>query len=194
VSVVSLTEAVKALQQRLSDTTAEVDRLKDHAKGAFDSMTQLNELVRSTKYNVDALDEAMVEGGENAKGFAVIFHSLLDIQTAIADGYRERADYKGNQGANSKEYTDKINQQLLDVISRLRQAGTGQDSALAAIIENVEKELKGGIITPDEAMQVIRGLLGGFESAIIAEIGNGASEEARMVAASLERFLHGGNF
>lgn len=169
-----------------------IDDLGSHAVRTAEQLKILVDIANSARYSTEALDKEMVSAGENAKAFAVIFHSILDIQTAIADGYQQRAAYQGNQGVNDKAYTQKIESQFASIITQLQAVG-GPNSALAGIAGNILKELQGGIITPDEALDVLRKMLSGYEGGILQDIGNAPTMTARNLAWALEAFIHGGN-
>lgn len=198
-SVEELTERVKGLEAALvaaKDRAAELNGEKDKL-----NLTQITIDLGNIRTNgAAALDlfgdlaRKLNEAQDAADAFSSAFHSLLDIQAAIADGYRERPDYKGNAGANDPKYVTQVGAMLQRIISTAQQVGGGENNALGGLVMNVLKELQGGIITPDEAIRVVQGLLSGLEGGILQDIGNAPTMAARNFAAALERFIHGGLF
>lgn len=191
-AVDELTAALERLRQKLIADTAAADDLAAHAKTAATLAAQIHNVMTSATYSVDALNTAMQNGAKSGNEFASTLSTILDIQTAIADGYQQRAQYQGNAGANDTAYTKKIDQGFQTLIAQAQKVG-GPNSAIAGVLSNIEKELAGGIITPDEALQVLQGMLSGLEPGIISDIGNASTLTARNFAAELERILHGGS-
>lgn len=197
--VPELTAQVKQLEVELVNAKKRVEELGE-AKDKVDLTKVTIDLANIREHGPEVLDlfgdmARQLNAAQDASdAFATNMHTILDIQAAIADGYRERPEYQGNAGANDQKYTQQVSSSLQKMITQLQQVGGGENNALAGIVSNILKELQGGIITPDEAIHTLQGLFSGLEGGIIRDIGNAPTMSARNLAAALERFIHGGLF
>lgn len=134
------------------------------------------------------------ESGVTAlKGFASALHTVFDIQEMINAGYKTGTQAGGGtREATTSEHDEDIARRIENFENELKGA-FGKDNFAAASMDNVVKGLRAGVLTPNQAMEVIRGTLGAYFTGgqLFAEL---ASPDAaiRKLAEEMERLLAGG--
>lgn len=193
-AIATLSQQVESLEKKFQDATDQVEKFKAQAIAAAAAAKEFDVFVAQTTTHFQEQNVALNALNTSAGAFTATMGTLLDIQTAIGDGYRERSGYKGNAGANDRGYTEQVATKLQTLITDARSTGSASQSAIAVIIERVLKALQGGIITPDEAIKEVQGLIGPYVGGLGQEIADpNTSALMRMIDQEFQRFLASGS-
>jgi hypothetical protein len=166
----------------------------DEVKQLATSFTDLSIQVAEARSSVDRLAASMGPATEAVHGFASAMSTVFDIQKMIQDGYRtgqQQGNTSGRQN-NDSARDNKIADQLSNLENELKGA-FGNDNFAAAVIDNQVQALRAGTLDPQQAFEVIRGVLGPYFTGgqLFAELAD-PNPEIRKLAEEMERFLAGG--
>jgi len=178
--ILRFNKAVDDASKKLDDAAAKAERAQ---KAFADFAASIGGVENAVNNATNSLKEIDQVSGDVAVGFGAI----LDITKALAD-YGRRGD-----ATSSKAEQNKAADQLQALESKL-QALTGGDSRFAGNIDNVVQQLRAGLLSPTEAVQVLQALIGPFSETLMREaIDPSQSPAMRKMAEELEQFILSGN-
>jgi hypothetical protein len=129
-------------------------------------------------------------GTTAVQGFATAMFALVDIQKELAAGYASQAGANQQNPAYNAAFADKL-QGVVDRITSIM----GPDNFFAAAIGNEIEQVRKGVLSPQEAMQVIQAVLAPYIPGLMQEIADPSTSPAqRELDLFMERFLESGAF
>jgi hypothetical protein len=158
------------------------------------AMDEMSKSLKAGEISAEEFARAIAEANNQASAFATSLHTIFDIQGMINAGYKTGTQAGGgSREATTTEHDEDIARRFENLENELKQA-FGKDNFAAATIDNVVKGLRAGVLTPNQAMDVVRGVLGPYFSGgqLFGDLGN-PDPEIRKVAEEMMRLLASGN-